>query len=150
MPLLGIEPGAPQREASTQAKSYLNSVLSAIRTITYEPATWSPPMHLVTWTYMNTLEKHCSPLASHTIWILTSDTCKSAYSQSSKTYHIRVTSVEILAQDHLHPKLEVPRLTCLGPKQTLASAVGGQHSSKELFEQRVNSYSEHLHMSPWQ
>ncbi len=30
--------------------------------------------------------------------------------------------------------------------QTWASMVGGEHSRKELFEQLVNSYSEHLHM----
>ncbi len=30
-----------------------------------------------------------------------------------------------------------------------ASAVGDEQSSKELFEQLVNSYSEHFHMSPW-
>jgi hypothetical protein len=34
--------------------------------------------------------------------------------------------------------------------QIPASAGGGEHSSKELFEQRINSYSEHLHMSPRQ
>jgi hypothetical protein len=28
--------------------------------------------------------------------------------------------------------------------------VGAKHSIKELFEQLVNSYSEHLHMSPQQ
>jgi hypothetical protein len=28
--------------------------------------------------------------------------------------------------------------------------VGGRRSSKELFEQRINSYSGHLHMSPRQ
>ncbi len=28
--------------------------------------------------------------------------------------------------------------------------VGGEHSRKEPFEQLVNSYSEHLHMSPRQ
>jgi hypothetical protein len=28
--------------------------------------------------------------------------------------------------------------------------VGGEHSSKELFEQLVNSNSEHLHMNPRQ
>jgi hypothetical protein len=48
---------------------------------------------------------------------------------------------ERLDQGHLNPLLQVPNLT-------RASAVGGEHSSKELFEQRVNSYSEHLHMSP--
>ncbi len=29
-------------------------------------------------------------------------------------------------------------------KRTRASAVGGEHFSKELFKQRINSYSEHL------
>jgi hypothetical protein len=29
--------------------------------------------------------------------------------------------------------------------RTRASAMGGEHSSKELFEQLINSYSEHLH-----
>ncbi len=30
----------------------------------------------------------------------------------------------------------------------VSKTVEGEHSSKELFEQSVNSYSEHLHMSP--
>jgi hypothetical protein len=33
--------------------------------------------------------------------------------------------------------------------QTRVSAVGGEHSSKELFEQRVNNYSEHLLKRLW-
>ena len=59
---------------------------------------------------------------------------------SSKTVHVGVTTMERLDQGHLHPKLEVPRLTSLGRELNL----GGEHSSKELFKQRVNSYSEHL------
>jgi hypothetical protein len=51
--------------------------------------------------------------------------------------------MERLDQGHLHPKLEVPRLKCL----CRVSAVGSKHSSKELFEQCINSFSEHLHMS---
>ncbi len=35
-------------------------------------------------------------------------------------------------------------------KSKLGSVVGGEHSGKELFEQHINSYSEHLHMSPLQ
>jgi hypothetical protein len=31
-----------------------------------------------------------------------------------------------------------------------ASSMGGEHSSKELFEHCINSYLEHLHMSPHQ
>jgi hypothetical protein len=49
---------------------------------------------------------------------------------------------ERLDQGHLCPKN-------IGPgNQTQVSAVGGDHSSKELFEQHVNCYSDHLHMSP--
>jgi hypothetical protein len=48
--------------------------------------------------------------------------------------------MERLNQGHLHPKLEVPRLTCLSQE-----SMGGRQSSKELFEQRI---PEHLHMSP--
>ncbi len=55
--------------------------------------------------------------------------------------------MEKLYQCHLLPKLEVPRLPCLGRNQTRASTVGGKHSSKELFKQCINSYSEHIHMS---
>jgi hypothetical protein len=45
-----------------------------------------------------------------------------------------------------HPKLEVPRQTCLGRESN--PGLRGEPSSKELFEQLINSYSEHLHMSP--
>jgi hypothetical protein len=46
----------------------------------------------------------------------------------------------------IHPKQEVSRLicTCLGRESTPASVVGGDHSIKELSEQRVNGFSEHL------
>jgi hypothetical protein len=43
-------------------------------------------------------------------------------------------------QGHLHPLLKQ-----LETIMSRASAVGGEHSSKELFEQSVNSFSEHLH-----
>ncbi len=32
--------------------------------------------------------------------------------------------------------------------RTLGCEVGSEHSSKEIFEQRINSYPEHLYMSP--
>jgi hypothetical protein len=46
-----------------------------------------------------------------------------------------------LDQGHLHPKLEVPRLKWLDRESNpgLRSVVGGEHSSKELFEDRVNT-----------
>jgi hypothetical protein len=43
--------------------------------------------------------------------------------------------MERLYQGHLHPKLEVPILTCPGRNRTRSSTVGGKYSSKELFEQ---------------
>jgi hypothetical protein len=58
-----------------------------------------------------------------------------------------VTTMKSLNQGHLHPKLEVPRLTCPSRDGTQASAVGGIHSRKDPFKQLVDSYSEHLHMS---
>jgi hypothetical protein len=48
-----------------------------------------------------------------------------------------------LDHGHLHLKLEVP-----AGNRTRASTVGGKHSRKEPLEQPINSYSEHLHMSP--
>ncbi len=60
---------------------------------------------------------------------------------------VGVTTMKRLDQGHLHPKLEVPGLTCPGWKSNLGlqGRVGGEHSRKESFEQLVNSYSEHLH-----
>ncbi len=49
-------------------------------------------------------------------------------------------------QGHLHPKVEVPGLTCSSGDQTWASAVGGKRSRKEPFDQPVNGYLEHLHI----
>jgi hypothetical protein len=59
-------------------------------------------------------------------------------------------SMERLEQGHLHPKLEVPRLTCFG-QESNPGLLGGEASTlKELFEPCINSYSEHLHMNPRQ
>jgi hypothetical protein len=44
--------------------------------------------------------------------------------------------MERLDKGHLHPELEVLRLTCLGWESN-------PNSSKELFKQSFNSYSEH-------
>jgi hypothetical protein len=48
--------------------------------------------------------------------------------------------MERLYQGHLHPLLKQLETVIFR-----ASAVGGEHSSKQLFEQSVNSFSEHLH-----
>jgi hypothetical protein len=49
--------------------------------------------------------------------------------------------MERLDQGYLHPKREVPGLTCPGGESTPGpSAVGGEHSRKEPFEQLVNGY----------
>ncbi len=48
---------------------------------------------------------------------------------------------DMCSTGHLHPKLELPRLTCLAAcYRTQASTVGGVYPSKELFKQRINSY----------
>jgi hypothetical protein len=46
-----------------------------------------------------------------------------------------------LDQGHLHPKLEVLRLTSLGWETNLGFTLGGERSSKELLEQHIDSYS---------
>ncbi len=60
--------------------------------------------------------------------------------------------IERLDQGHLHPKLEVPRLTrpcrISNPVPHGGSSLEkGELSSKETFEQLINIYSEHLHMT---
>jgi hypothetical protein len=50
--------------------------------------------------------------------------------------------MERLDRCHLHLKLEVQRLTCLGRELNLGLNGGGKHSSKELFKQHVNSHLE--------
>jgi hypothetical protein len=55
-----------------------------------------------------------------------------------------------LGQGHLLPKLEVLGLKCPDRESNPTFMVGGEQSRKEPFEQLVNSYSEHLQMSPRQ
>jgi hypothetical protein len=52
-----------------------------------------------------------------------------------------------LVQGHLHPKLEVPGPTCPGRESNTGLHGGSRALKKEPFEQLVNSYSEHPHMS---
>jgi hypothetical protein len=49
--------------------------------------------------------------------------------------HVGVTYMKRLDQGQLHPKLEVPRLTCPCGDRTLSSTFGGEHSRKEPCEQ---------------
>jgi hypothetical protein len=51
--------------------------------------------------------------------------------------------VEKLDQGHLHPKLEVPRLKPRPPPPREVNILARSYSV-----QCINSYSEHLHMSP--
>jgi hypothetical protein len=53
-------------------------------------------------------------------------------------YSQNVQDMERLDQGQLNPKLEVPRLTCLGRESNQGLRDSGEHSSKELLEQRVN------------
>jgi hypothetical protein len=69
---------------------------------------------------------------------------------SGKTDHVGVTTMrmETLYQGHLHPLLEQPETDMSQPwNQTLASTLRSKHSSKELFEQLVNSI-QNIYMSP--
>ncbi len=52
-----------------------------------------------------------------------------------KSLYLQYRLIERLDQSHIHPKLEVERLTCLSRESNPGR---GKHSSKELFEQRVN------------
>ncbi len=154
-------PRPPQWEASTQERSHLNSLLMAIRNIWPRDqwrmlVTWLPQcmcyinIHEHTWTALRCRpNRTCKASAKHLPAAKTSGTCKSQYSLSSRTDHVVVTTMKRLDQAVLRPKLEVPRLTCLGRESSLASTVGGKHFRKEPFEQLVNCYSEHLHMSTW-
>jgi len=58
VPRLGIEIRPPRWEVSTLAKSYWNSLLISIRNIYIWASDKAPPVHVVTWTYMNTHELH--------------------------------------------------------------------------------------------
>jgi hypothetical protein len=60
---------------------------------------------------------------------------------SYKVFSILQIIMERLDQGHLHPKLESRDCMSRPGIEPGASAVGGEHSSKELSEQRVNSYS---------
>ncbi len=44
---------------------------------------------------------------------------------------LNVSRLKRLHQGHLHPKLQVPGLTCPGRESNLASAIGGEHSRKK-------------------
>jgi hypothetical protein len=84
--------------------------------------------------------------------ILTSDTSRLAYSMSSKTDHAGVTTLKRLDQGHLHPNLEVPRLTRPGLESKPGILSGRQTLQKiaPFLEQLVNSYLKRLHVSPRQ
>ncbi len=68
------------------------------------------------------------------------------YSLLDCSLHRKISLSRETLPSHLHPKLEKSILTCFGRESN--PDLGGEHSSKELFEPRINSYSEHLHISP--
>jgi hypothetical protein len=62
------------------------------------------------------------------------------------SYHVMFLTgiMERLDQGHPHPR------HVLAGNRTQASMVGSEHSSKQLFEQLINSYPEHLHeLTTW-
>ncbi len=86
--------------------------------------------------YMNTHELHQDvvriALASCEYWHQALKHSQAVCSMSGKTDYVGVTNMERLDQGHLHPLLKDP-------------SNQEQQSSKELFEQLIKSYSEHLH-----
>jgi hypothetical protein len=62
--------------------------------------------------------------------------------------------IEAPILEYLFQIFGILSLQCRGPETDMSRTgiepVGGEHSSKELFEQHVNRYSKHLHMSPRQ
>ncbi len=54
--------------------------------------------------------------------------------------HLEMFSLKKLDQGHLHPKLEVPGLTCPGWESKSGLHSGRQALYKEPFEQPVDSY----------
>jgi hypothetical protein len=112
----------PAVGASTLAKSYPNSVLS-----TYEPPTWLPQcmcLHENTWAALRSRPSCSCKLFNPEYWhqALVSPRIHCQARLSSKTDHVGVTTMERPDQGHLHPELEVPRLTCLGRVSILAKS----------------------------
>jgi hypothetical protein len=62
------------------------------------------------------------------------------YSLSSKTDHIRVTTMKKLDKGLFHPKLEVPRLTRLGRDRTWASTIEKSHLNSLLMLFGTSTY----------
>jgi hypothetical protein len=63
---------------------------------------------------------------------------------SGEIYHVGVTIMERLDQDHLHPLLEHPGQTW-DSNPCLLHRTAGELSSKELLEHLVNNGSDHLY-----
>jgi hypothetical protein len=70
---------------------------------------------------------------------------KFTYSLSNRTDHVGVTTLKRLVQGHLHPKLKSQDRPRIEPGPLWWGRV--RYFRKEPFEQLVDSYSEHLHMS---
>ncbi len=128
----GIEPRPPRWKASTLVKSYSKSILIAIRNIYIWARDMAPQVHEhEQWTHMTALG--CGPNSTR---------------KSFNPEYWRQT----LASSCIH--CQARRITLGSPlwrdlTKGLRS-VGGERSSKDLFKQPVNKYSEFLHMSPRQ
>ncbi len=95
-------------------------------------------LHEHTWTHINCTVGWIS-LAWRSPWISTTGTCKSACSMSGKTDHVGVTSYgETWPRSSPSSTRASETNTCLARNRTQASAVGGEHFSKDLYEQLIN------------
>jgi len=101
-PILKVPKLTGNRTCTSSEGGAPPSVLLTIQNIYLWPCDMAPPGACG---YMNILEQTLAVLGCRP-----NSTCKSMYSLSSKTDHVRVTTMEGLDQGHLHTKLEVPRL----------------------------------------
>ncbi len=154
--------GPPLRGASTVEKTHSNSLL----TCNYSEHTYehgyhgkclrhgSPQcmcymnIHDHTWTALGFRPNStCKASERHLPAAKTSGTYKSTYSLSRRTDHVGITTMMRLDQGHWHPKLEVPRLTCLG--RDLNS---GLHSGRQAINMSVRDHGEcsrHVQYCAW-
>jgi hypothetical protein len=136
-----IEPRPSRCKMSTLTKSYSNSMLIHFRNICIWARNMAPPS---AWGCMNNIYEHT--------WAALRCTCKSFILEfwhqalASRVIHCQARYVDHVRVTIGETWLRSSPSSTRGPETDMSrtSAVGGEHSNKELFEQLL---IEHLHMS---